>query len=300
MTAKLFFYSMAGYVFRLHTNGDSKKGIRIVLLAELLNLLFFKRSSLSFHAGTDQTYFPDRGGRFLNLVWRTVFGLAGSVICDCEEVREMILRYRKDRRAVHAVSPFSSRRIRHEKVSLDREKEIFISTHSPLLFTYIAYRPEYSIDILLKSLDRIKNEYDRIGLLVVDDRSHPDPLIWERMKDLAVGEQGGRIMFTGSVGRDEFLTMLGRSDLFVRTPVTDGVCSSVLESLYLGVPVLAVENNNRPPQVVTYLENSLEQLSSSLKETLDGLDDIRDKLAEIQLPEKDSVEELVDIVLGLH
>jgi glycosyltransferase involved in cell wall biosynthesis len=46
--------------------------------------------------------------------------------------------------------------------------------------------------------------------------------------------------------------VLKRSTLYLRTPITDGVASSVLESIALGVPVVACENGSRPEGALTY------------------------------------------------
>jgi hypothetical protein len=51
---------------------------------------------------------------------------------------------------------------------------------------------------------------------------------------------------------DAFLTALERSVLYLRTPITDGVASSVLESRALGNTVVGCENGTRPAGVVTY------------------------------------------------
>ena len=56
-----------------------------------------------------------------------------------------------------------------------------------------------------------------------------------------------RICLVDDLDHDAFLTALQRSALYLRTPITDGVASSVLESLALGVPVVACENGTRPP-----------------------------------------------------
>jgi len=295
---KLFWHSMVGYRFRLHMNGDSKKGMQIVILSEILNLLFLNRACLSFHAGTNQAYFPDRGSVMLVMLWRVIFNLAGVVICDCDEVRALILKYKKHPDRVKAVSPFSRRRVQYDEVKLGEEAESFLSAHSPLLFTYIAYRHEYSVSILLEAVERLAREHERLGLLVVDDRTHPDPEILEEFDEF-IGREGlsERIYRTGNVERSEFLTLLGRSDLFVRTPVTDGVCSSVLEALHLGVPVVAAENDNRPEQVVTYDGASKDDLATKVIEVLKSVGEAGARPAPLAMPDVDSVAELVDIVL---
>jgi hypothetical protein len=53
---------------------------------------------------------------------------------------------------------------------------------------------------------------------------------------------------------------LSRSLAYIRTPVTDGICSSVLESLKLKVPVLAADNGTRPAGTALWKECDLESL----------------------------------------
>jgi glycosyltransferase involved in cell wall biosynthesis len=60
------------------------------------------------------------------------------------------------------------------------------------------------------------------------------------------------------------LTLLERSSVFVRTPACDGVSASVLESLALGIPVLASQNGHRPANVMTYREGDAADLCAKL------------------------------------
>ena len=51
-------------------------------------------------------------------------------------------------------------------------------------------------------------------------------------------------------------------------PITDGVASSVLESLALGTPVVASENGTRPPHVVTYEATNPDALAAAVEHAL--------------------------------
>ena len=67
------------------------------------------------------------------------------------------------------------------------------------------------------------------------------------------------VCLLGSVPHDTFLTLLSRSLAYIRTPVTDGICSSVLESLKLKVPVLASDNGTRPTGTALWKEGDLDR-----------------------------------------
>lgn len=297
LVAKLAWFSLRGYAFRLHMNGDSPKGMMIVLAAEKLSLLCFRRACLSFHAGVDQRRFPDRGNLLLRFVWSTIFNFAGVVVCDHEAVRELILRYKRDKGSVFAVSPYTPARAAYRPAPLDEAREAFLASHRPLLFTYFAYRPEYTLDVLFDALAGFAAEAPGFGLVAVDDRSFPDDAVMSRAQGALAGSAlAGAVLLTGHVDRGTFLTLLERCDVFVRTPATDGVCSSVLEALSLGVPVVAAANACRPASVVTYEPGSAADLRAKLAESVARLDDLRREVRSAPVAAEDGAEKLAALV----
>lgn len=294
---KILSFALKGYLLRLHMNGDSPKGIAIVIFGELASLLSGKRACLSFHAGANQRYFPDRGRVFLRLVWSVVFGLAGTVVCDSEEVRSAIARYR-DAGHVFAVSPFSPKRLRFREVPIETRLADFTERRKPLLFIYFAYRPEYQMEVFLEALEFVRHKKPQIGCVAVCDPSFPVASIEESVRK-AISKRGlvDAMTITGHLSRDEFLTLLSRSDLFVRTAVTDGVCSSVLESLWLKVPVIAVENGCRPDSVITYRAGDSSDLSSKILEALGSLEALKARIAAVKGEMEDGAVRLADLVV---
>lgn len=275
LVAKLLRGGARGDLFRLHMNGDSPKGIAIVLFGEAASLLGGRRAVLSFHAGVAQRYFPDRGRPHLGLLWRIVFGLAGTVVCDCEAVRGRIARYRAAR-DVFAISPFTPERVRYAPARLPEAIERFAAARRPLLFTYVACRPEYELEGFVEALATVRRAFPEIGCVVVDDRSFPDAGVERRVREaIEANGLGSALAFTGHLSRDAFLTALSRSDLFVRTPVTDGVASCVLEALHLGVPVLAVENACRPAGTITYAPASPDDLAAKLADAAGRVEELK-------------------------
>jgi len=103
-------------------------------------------------------------------------------------------------------------------------------------------------------------------------------------------------MLLGNVDHDAFLTLMTRSTIFWRTPACDGVSASVLESLTLGVPVVASENGRRPAGVVTYRETDAADMSAKLAHVMERLDEIKASLQ--QNESEDKVGEKVDWLLG--
>ncbi len=296
LAGKLLRHSFRGCLFRLHLNGDSPKGIVIVLLAEIASVFSRRRPVLSFHAGIDQRHFPDRGRPGQHVLWSVVFGFAGAVVCDCEEVRVLIAKYRRAR-DVFAISPFSPRRVRYTEAALSGELEGFAAAHRPLLFTYFAYRPEYQIDVFLDALERARRSLPGLGCIAVDDPSFPDERVMAGARE-TIAKRGlaDALTLTGHLDRNTFLTLLARSDLFVRTPITDGVCSSVLEALHLGVPVVAVDNGCRPATVVTYAPGDASDLAAKLIDAAGRLEEHRRKVRSAPPALEDGAERLAELV----
>ncbi len=297
LIVKLLRHGLSGYRFRLHMNGDSLKGMAIVMAASLISAVCLRRPCLSFHAGIDQRHFPHHGNLLRWIVWTLVFNLSRIIICDSNEIRDRILVYRIGRRGVYGVSPFSSRRVAYVPVTPDAVVQSFLSSHEPVLFSYFAYRPEYDIGMLLEAVRRLRDRSPGLGLLAVDDRSHPDPAVTKAARALLEGDQlRGAVLTTGEVGRDEFLTLMSMSHIYVRTPLTDGVCSSVLEALYMQVPVVAADNGTRPPGVVTYNGSSIEDMVSTIDRAIEDREQLKESIGKQAPQVEDTVAQLADIV----
>jgi glycosyltransferase involved in cell wall biosynthesis len=77
-------------------------------------------------------------------------------------------------------------------------------------------------------------------------------------------EEREALLLLGNLHHDQFLTLLSRSFICLRTPACDGVAASVLESLALGIPVVASENGRRPAGVVTYQDTNAADMVAKL------------------------------------
>src|SRR4051812_49572891 len=110
-------------------------------------------------------------------------------------------------------------------------------------------------------------------------------------------EERASLLLLGNLKHEEFVTLLTRSDLKLRTPACDGISASVLESLALGVPVVASDNGRRPPGVVTYNELDVDDLVAKLQYVIHNHAQVK---ASTLLPEqhrKNNTELMADWVL---
>jgi glycosyltransferase involved in cell wall biosynthesis len=96
----------------------------------------------------------------------------------------------------------------------------------------------------------------------------------------------------GSVPHEMFLNILSRSLAYIRTPMTDGVCSSVLESLKLRVPVLTSDNGTRPYGTELWEAGNVQSLLNLMTEIVENRERVVARIPEIVF--EDNARKLAD------
>jgi glycosyltransferase involved in cell wall biosynthesis len=294
---KLLRHLFQGYRLNVHVNGGSPKGYVLALIAALFGRLAFRPTVVTFHGGIPQPFFPRNKLSFARLTYKLLFALAGSVTCDSEEIRSAILKYGLSGSKVAAIPCFSSELLETQRVDFDEETERFLSSHAPIFFCYVSFRPEYRLDVLRAAMSKFRALEPRAGFIWLGfpenemDAVRAYIATWSDQERVA-------LLLLGNLKHDQFVTLLGRCTIKLRTPACDGISASVLESLALGVPVVASDNGRRPPGVVTYNELDVDDLVAKLQYVIHNHAQVK---ASTLLPEqhrKNNTELMADWVLG--
>jgi glycosyltransferase involved in cell wall biosynthesis len=134
-----------------------------------------------------------------------------------------------------------------------------------------------------------------VGLVLCGMAGHSDEGVQPEF-EAAIRRHGiaHRICLLDDLDHDAFLTVLQRSTLYLRTPITDGVASSVLEALTLGIPVVACENGNRPPGVITYPATDSARLAVAVDQVIAHRAEVRGVMNASEVP--DTVADEVSIL----
>jgi len=244
--------------------------LMLALTAQLINLAAGRRCYLTFHAGVIQRHFPKERGRLLAPAFRILFTIPRRIICNSEAVRRCIADYGIDSRKISAIPAFSREYLEFTRVTLPVPLESFLRQYPNAVFSYVRMRPLFYPVTLIDGMAEVLRRRNDIGLVICGGLGHSDPGVWpsvqaaierHRLKD--------RICFVDDLDHDAFLTMLERSAVYLRTPITDGVASSVLEAVALGVPVVASENGTRPEGVITYAADDPAGLAEAVLGVLD-------------------------------
>ena len=291
---KLIRFALSGYRFQVHVNGQSGPGYMLALIAAIVGRLTGQPVALTWHGGLQQKYFP-RLKCWVYWAFQLLFRLAGQISCNTEAVKNAIEQYGIAAELVTAIPAFSKQNLAFQRTPLAAEIEAFLESHHPVFFCYVSFRPEYRLPALREAMLQFRRRYPEAGFIWLGFPSKELPAADEFVAGWPAPERQS-LLLLGNVTHDEFLTLLTRCSAYIRTPACDGVAASVLESLALGIPVIASENGHRPANVTTYREGDAADLCAKLISLTEGYDQFR-KSAQLQAAE-DNIARTVDWLLG--
>jgi glycosyltransferase involved in cell wall biosynthesis len=292
---KLWRYAFRGYRLSMHVNGQSKAGYLLALAAMIVGRLVLRPSYLTFHGGLAQRYFPKPDSFKLRTAFWLLFTVAGKITCNSEDIKQEIVKYGIPAVKISAISAFSSQYLDFAPRSLEQPVEEFFRSHEPVICSYVSFRPEYELDIMREAMTRFRRDHPQAGFIWLGFPGKEMPKAQEFVGAWPAEERAS-LLLLGNVDHDTFLTLMTSSAIFWRTPACDGVSASVLESLTLGVPVVASANGRRPAGVVTYRETDAADMSAKLNHVIENLGEIRAALK--QTKSEDKVGEKVDWLVG--
>ncbi len=266
---KVWRFYRAGFRAHVHVNGASAKGLVLTLTAEILSLLWGRRCDLTFHAGVKQIYFPrSQAPRLWPIFW-FVFTLPRRIICNSEPVKAKIQEYGIAPDKICPIPAFSRQYLEGETASLGGRVNAFYERFESVLLTYVRIRPGFYLEVLINGFARVARSRPETGLVICGVAGDIEPDQWREVERLiAQHNLADRICIVDDLEHDLFIAAMKRSALYLRTPTSDGVASSVLEALFLGVPVVAAENGFRPAGTVNYTATDPDALAAAVDHVL--------------------------------
>lgn len=259
---KLMSFALRGYRPHTHVNAESWQGYLLALIANLAARALGKPAVMTFHGGKQQRFFPRPDSYILTIAYRFLFFTAGSITCDSVEIERAIRSQSVTRRPIVSVPCFSRQNLGFHKRILPAKVEAFLKEHNPTFFCFLCFRPEYAIDSLVLAMRQFALHHPGAGFIWLGFPTKEMPAA-ETYVTAQFGEKPKNLLLLGNLEHDTFMTLLQRCCAYVRT-CRDGVSASVLESLSLGVPVIAADNDMRPAGVMTYEWANAEELIQKL------------------------------------
>ena len=280
-----------GFAVHVRVNGETKKGYLLALISLLMARLWGRPAFLTYGGGHQQTYFPAPKSSLRYFAFYFLFRVPQRIYCNSEAVKKILLTTNIPPERVEPIPHFSAYYVDFYPAALPAKVEDFYRSHDGVFFSYVCFRKEFALDFFAEAIRRFRETFPKIGFMLVGP--------WEREMDSTVAfvkekKIEDAVSLLPSVPHDTFLTLLSRSLAYVRTPVTDGICSSVLESLKLKVPVLASENGTRPAGVALWKEGDLEGLLRLMTEAVSNHAAMVAAIPEIKL--EDNAKKLADSI----
>lgn len=260
---KVLHWVRRGYAVHVRVNGDTKKGYLLALSALMLARMWRLPALLTYCGGHEQNFFPAPKGSFRQRAFSFLFRTATRIYCNSEAVKTAILTTRISPEKVVPIPHFSSQYVQFDQASLPPAAEDFCQKHDAVFFMYLCYRKEYMLEFLADVMRRFRQSFPRIGFLLVGTSEREVPMLREFFER---EQLTSATCITGSVPHDLFLTMMKRSLAYIRMPLTDGVCSSVLEGLTMKIPVVASDNGARPVGAEVFKPGDADRLLRLLTE----------------------------------
>jgi len=288
---KVWRHVWRGYAVHIRVNAESKKGYLLALLAMLLARLGGRSALLTYCGGHRQTFFPAPKGSLRYRAFALLFRIPTRIYCDSEPVKQVVLTTGIDAARVMPVPLFSSENVHFNPADLPDSVRDFFSHRDGVFFLYVCFRKEYMLEFLAGIIRQFLTQYPSVGFLLVGTSDRELELLRQFFRDQGL-EDG--VCITGSVTHDAFLTMLTRSLACVRTPMTDGVSSSVLEALALGVPVLGSDNGTRPAGVELWRKDDPDSLLKLMAKAVDNRSELAARIPRFSV--EDNTRKLADDV----
>ena len=292
---KIWSFALRGYRLNVHVNGSSKKGYLLALAAAWTGRLAGRPARVTFHGGLSQYYFPRHDGSAWTWAFYILFRSAGAMACDSPQIAREIVAYGIPAAKIVSIATFSPQYLDFMPVRLPEGVESFLTRHPQIIFCYVSFRAEYRLEELRVAMKQYRAQHPEAGFvwLGFPEKERTEAQCWVDAWDAS--EREG-LLLLGNLSHAQFLSLLSWSFLCLRTPACDGVAASVLESLALGIPVVASENGTRPAGVVTYEDTSADDMVMKLNYATDRHAEIKKSLQSQNT--EDNVGKMADWLIG--
>ena len=275
---KLICFCRMGYCFHVHMNGQAVKGPILALIAQLISVLFGRRPALTFHGGTEQLFFPKRNAGKMYWIIYLNFLLAKVIVCNNIPVKKLIVAYgaRIDAQKIVPIPAFSVQYLDFRTVQLPDNIFRFINTKKHVIVCYIVLRNGFFVDTTVAFLKRCGPD---IGVILTGIDAPEDDEVAGYLETIERLASKGTVLAVNDLAHDAFMTLLHQCRLYLRTPVSDGVASSVLEALAQRVPVVASDNGRRPASVLVYSPADPQDLMEKVQYVLHNYETVKQSIA---------------------
>jgi len=188
----------------------------------------------------------------------------GLVACnsEIEEILSSVLPGTPIYRMSNCFSPREA-----ERLKLPSVVEEFLASHSPVICSTGAASSEYGLLSAVQALRTLKERYPDVGLVIVLTKYGNES--YERELHGTIASLGLEEHVLLQRNLPDFISLLERSNVLLRSTLADGDSVSVREALFLGVPAVASDTAFRPEGVVLFRRGDPSDMAEKLRRVLE-------------------------------
>ena len=179
------------------------------------------------------------------------FLLSKVIICNNLPVKKEIVAYGPflNIDKVVPIPAFSVQYLYYNAVPMPERVDQFIKSKRHIILCYIVMRNGFFIETTVEFLKMCD---PTTGVILSGVGTPEDDAVRGYLEELMALESKGTVLIINDMDHDTFMSLLNKCALYLRTPISDGVASSVLEALSQKIPVVASKNGRRPASVIQY------------------------------------------------
>lgn len=237
-------YLAGGWTLHLHTNGHNRNSWLLALLCGIVGR-GMDGCILTLHSGMMPNY-VSTGPRWRRKLAGFVCRLYSRVLCVGPELRDAAQWLGTPAERTE-IAP-ACLAVGNPCVALDAQLLAWIERRHPVVSATLFFRPEYGFESLLEGVTQLRRRHPALGCLVMGGGEQYEQAV-KRVRDAGLEND---VLLLGDVDHDTCLSLISRSQLFIRSTLEDGDSISVREALALGVPVVASRVGSRPPGTILF------------------------------------------------
>ena len=262
----LWRYARQGYILHIVTNGHNLKSWLCAFACSMAGIVCRRKTIIALDSGA-MAGFVEEAGWLLRMLMRVTLQFAGKVICRNSRSRDVLLKLGSKNSAVLIIPGYIPAALSGPD-GIPSEIKTFLTDHTPVIGTIVAFRPEYGVDLLIAAVNQLVTDYPNVGLVIIG--SGDESSSGKAMQNL----DASRAIVTKDLPHPQCLAVLSRLDIFARCTYYDGDAISVREALALGLSVVASDTDFRPEGVVKFRVGDVQDLVCALRYALEHSDEI--------------------------
>lgn len=260
----LMTFFFRGYVSHIHTNGHNFKSWLAIWVVAWVGFLFRRRNVATLHSGLMPAY-VGAGGSLTRWFIKSALWPLGTVIAVNEEIERALSELKVARNRILVLPAFSlgARSSMIPEFIADCRAKF-----TPMVASAVYLEKEYGTELLIEACVHLREKYPHLGCLIMGSGREEETLRAQIKK--SKGEEF--IILLGNLPHELCLSVMEKSDLFVRPTYFDGDAISVREALALGIPTVASRVGFRPDGVFLFdpgnVTDLIVQMEKGLKEAV--------------------------------